>query len=238
MSEMRDGMPARMPRAQALEVLAACDVYGITDIGLSRTHDTVADVKAMLAAGIRVIQYRDKPRAGERAQSGRVRYETALALRRITAAAGALLIIDDDAALAVAVDADGVHVGQDDMPVAAVRSVVGDRIVGLSTHAPEQGAAARAAGADYAGVGPLFATHTKADVCAPVGLAYLDWAVENLELPFVAIGGIKEGNVAEVAWHGARCVCLVSDIVAAPDIPAKVAAVRARLREGAAARVD
>lgn len=223
-------LPARMPRAQALEVLAACDVYGITDRGLSRTHDTVADVRAMMAAGIRVVQYRDKPRPGEPVETELERYRVACELRRITADAGALLVIDDDAALAVAVDADGVHVGQDDLPVAAVRRVVGERIVGVSTHAPEQGAAAMGDGADYAGVGPLFATRTKANVCAPVGLEYLDWAVANLTIPFVAIGGVKEHNVAEVAAHGARCVCLVSDVVGAEDIPAKVAAIRARLR--------
>lgn len=221
-----------MDRASARELLASCDVYGITDEGLSATHDTTHDVAAMLAAGIRVIQYRDKPRPGERAKSERERYEQALELRQLTHAAKALLIVDDDAALCVAVDADGVHVGQDDLPVDAVRRVVGERIVGLSTHAPDQGRAALAAGADYAGVGPLFATHTKTDVCAPVGLPYLDWAVANLTMPFVAIGGVKERNVAEVAAHGARCVCLVSDVVGAADIPAKIAAIRRQLVAG------
>ena len=223
---------SRMPRTQALEVLRSCDVYGITDRWLSRSHDTVADVRAMMAAGIRVVQYRDKPRPNEPEQTERERWKTALELRRITAEANALLIVDDDAALAMAVDADGVHVGQDDPPVGAVRHVVGDRIVGVSTHAPEQGLAAMADGADYAGVGPLFATHTKANVCAPVGLEYLDWVVAHLTIPFVAIGGVKEHNVAEVAAHGARCVCLVSDVVGAEDIPAKVAAIREQLAAG------
>ena len=223
---------SRMPRAEALATLASCDVYGITDRWLSRSHDTVADVRAMMEAGIRVVQYRDKPRPGDEPESERERWQVARELRRITLEAGALLVIDDDAALAVAVDADGVHVGQDDLPVAEVRKVVGDRIVGLSTHSPEQGEGAMACGADYAGVGPLFATHTKANVCAPVGLAYLDWAVSNLTIPFVAIGGVKEHNVEEVASRGARCVCLVSDVVGAADIPEKVAAIRARMGAG------
>lgn len=225
-------LPARMPRARALEVLATCDVYGITDRWLSRTHDTVADVAAMLAAGVRVVQYRDKPRPGDDPQSELERWRCAYELRRLTADAGALLIVDDDAALAVAVDADGVHVGQDDLRVEAVRRVVGDRIIGLSTHSPEQGAAAMATSADYVGVGPLFATHTKANVCAPVGLAYLDWSVANQRLPFVAIGGIKEHNLEEVAAHGARCVCLVSDVVGAEDVGAKVRRLRELMARG------
>ena len=96
----------------------------------------------------------------------------------------------------------------------------------LSTHSPEQAQAATAVGADYIGVGPIFPTQTKEDVCAPVGFTYLDYVVANIKLPFVAIGGIKEHNIAQVCEHGARCCCLVSELVGAEDIGAKVAAVR------------
>ena len=83
----------------------------------------------------------------------------------------------------------------------------------------------------YLAVGPLFATNTKKDVCAPVGLAYLDQVVAaRLPVPFVAIGGIKRGNIAEVTRRGARCCCLVSELVGAPDIPARVAEVRRAMR--------
>ena len=92
--------------------------------------------------------------------------------------------------------------------------------------------AAVAVGADYIGVGPIFATKTKEDVVAPVGFDYLDWVAANISIPFVAIGGIKEHNITDVARHGARCCALVSELVGAPDIAAKVQAVRAAMQRG------
>ena len=89
-----------------------------------------------------------------------------------------------------------------------------------------------AVGADYIGVGPIFATKTKEDVVAPVGFDYLDWVAANISIPFVAIGGIKEHNITDVARHGARCCALVSELVGAPDIAAKVQAVRAAMQRG------
>ena len=151
----------------------------------------------------------------------------------MTRQAGAAFIVNDDIDLALLVDADGVHVGQEDLPVAAVRSLVGpDRAIGLSTHSPDQARGAVEAGADYIGVGPIFATQTKDDVCAPVGLSYLDFVAANFDLPFVAIGGIKEHNLAEVAARGGRCAALVTEIVGARDIRGKVAALTGIL-EGA-----
>ena len=135
--------------------------------------------------------------------------------------------------IAMLVQADGVHVGQEDLPVPAVRSLVGpEMIIGLSTHLPEQAREARSLGADYIGVGPIFATNTKEDVVDPVGYEYLDWVARNGDLPFVAIGGIKRHNIAEVARHGARCCSLVSELVGAPDIRTRVEDVRKAMREG------
>jgi thiamine-phosphate pyrophosphorylase len=130
--------------------------------------------------------------------------------------------------LALLVGADGVHVGQDDLPVEAVRRLAGpDMIIGLSTHSPEQAQAALKMEVDYIGVGPIFLTNTKKDVCAPVGLEYLEYVVQNIPLPFVAIGGIKEHNILEVRKRGAACICLVTEIVGAIDIKAKVCQVEA-----------
>ena len=140
---------------------------------------------------------------------------------------GAAFIVNDDIDLAMLVGADGVHVGQEDLPVQAVRTLVGEGMaIGLSTHAPHEARAAMAAGADYIGVGPIFATRTKEDVCAPVGLEYLEFVVREIDLPFVAIGGIKESNLAEVARRGARCTALVTEITQAPDIGARIDALR------------
>jgi thiamine-phosphate pyrophosphorylase len=125
--------------------------------------------------------------------------------------------------VALLVKADGVHVGQDDLPVGEVRKLLGrDKIVGLSTHNPKQAADAVRAGADYIGVGPIFATRTKEDVCDPVGLSYLDWVVKNISLPFVAIGGIKLHNIDQIIARDTKTICLVTEIVGAEDIAARI----------------
>lgn len=144
-------------------------------------------------------------------------------LRELTRAANACLIVDDHVDIAILAKADGVHIGQDDLPAPDARTLVGpDMIIGVSTHSPDQARKALRDGADYIGVGPIFATKTKEDVVAPVGFEYLDWAAQNIALPFVAIGGIKVHNIAEVKRHGARCCALVSEFVGADDITAKV----------------
>ncbi|WP_043775289.1 thiamine phosphate synthase [Desulfomicrobium escambiense] len=196
-------------------------IYGLTAEKFSLGRSNTDVVRAMLDAGVRIIQYREKTK-----KMG-AKYVECLALRAMTRQAGAAFIVNDDIDLALLVDADGVHVGQEDLPVAAVRSLVGEgRAIGLSTHSPEQARAAVAAGADYIGVGPIYATQTKDDVCAPVGLSYLDFVVREIDLPFVAIGGIKERNLAEVAGRGARCPALVTEIVGVPDMRTKVAALQ------------
>lgn len=202
------------------------DLYCLTAAHMSAGRSTLDVVAQMLEAGVRLVQYREKEKkAGEQ-------YQECLRLRAMTREAGAALVVNDDVALAVAVGADGVHVGQQDLPLPAVRQVVGrDMAIGISTHSPQQARAAVAEGADYIGVGPLFATQTKADVCEPVGLEYLDWVAANIALPFVAIGGIKRHNVAEVVRRGAPCVALVSEITAAADIGEAIRAVRAEMAE-------
>jgi thiamine-phosphate pyrophosphorylase len=197
------------------------DIYAITDARLSLGRSVAEVAAALLGAGVRIFQYREKKlKAGQMLEECRV-------LRRLTREAGACFIVNDHVDIALLAGADGVHVGQEDLPVAEVRRLVGpEMLIGLSTHSPEQAQAAAVAGADYIGVGPIFPTQTKEDVVAPVGFAYLDWAAKNSALPFVAIGGVKEHNIGEVARHGARCCALVSELVGAGDIAAKVASVR------------
>jgi thiamine-phosphate pyrophosphorylase len=149
-------------------------------------------------------------------------FEECLEIREITRKSGVMFIVNDFVDIALLANADGVHVGQDDLPIHEVRRLVGHRIVGVSTHSPEQAEAAVAAGADYIGVGPVFETRTKEDVCDPVGLEYLEYAVRKVPIPFVAIGGIKEHNIHEVVSRGAETVCLVTEIVGAEDIEGTV----------------
>ena len=208
-------------------VFPATDLYAITDdaLSLGRPVETVA--AAMLAAGVKIIQYREKrKKAREMLRECRL-------LRALTREAGACFIVNDHLDIALLIGADGIHVGQEDLPVSEIRRLAGKSLlIGVSTHSPAQAAQAAADGADYIGVGPLFATRTKEDVCAPVGLEYLERvAAVHGDLPFVAIGGIKRHNIRQVVASGASCCCLVSELVGAPDIPARVAEVRKAMRE-------
>ncbi len=197
------------------------DIYCLTAEKFSQGRSNIDVVKAMLDNGIKLIQYREKEK-----KMG-LKYEECLEIRKMTHDAGAAFIINDDIDLAILVKADGVHVGQKDFPIEAVRKLVGETMaIGLSTHSPEQARDAQKRGADYIGVGPVFRTFTKDDVCDPVGFEYLDYVVENIKIPFVAIGGIKENNVAEVAKHGASCVALVTEIVEADNIGNKIKELR------------
>lgn len=193
-------------------------IYGITAEKFSQGRDNVTVVKEMIAGGVAIIQYREK----HDRKSFRSMYEECLAIRRMTREKEIPFIVNDYVELAMLVDADGVHVGQDDLPVAAVRQRVGQKIIGLSTHGPDQAEAALDSGADYIGAGPIFATQTKDDVCEPVGLNYLDHVVRNVPLPAVAIGGIKLHNIDQVLARGARTICLVTEIVGADDIAGTV----------------
>lgn len=194
-------------------------IYGITAETFSHGRTNIEVAKAMIAGGVKVLQYREKRHKKNYCDI----YRECQEIREITRKHGVLFIVNDFVDIALLVDADGVHIGQEDLPVADARKLLGpEKIIGLSTHSPEQAEAAVAAGADYIGVGPIYATATKEDVCAPVGLSYLEYVAGNLDIPFVAIGGIKEHNIQEVAAKGAKTICLVTEIVGAEDIAAMV----------------
>lgn len=205
-----------MKKKEKLKIFEEYSLYGITDSKISKTP-VIKQVEEMIKGGIRIIQYREKYKDFSQ------KYLECLKIREITAKNKVIFIVNDHPDLAMMTKADGVHLGQDDYPVEAVRRLVGkEMIIGISTHNPKQYIEAVKSGADYVGVGPLFETHTKEDVIPPVGIKYLRWVVRNKKIPFVAIGGIKENNIDLVIKEGARCICLVSDIVTSPDISAKV----------------
>ena len=200
------------------------DLYCLTASKYSLNRSNQDVVKQILDAGVKIIQYREKDFKMLQ------KYRECIALRELTAQYDAFFIINDDLHLAQAVEADGIHLGQDDLPVEKAWEIVGDKmIIGLSTHSPAQADQAVLSGVDYIGVGPIFQTATKKDVCAPVGLEYLDYIVKTHQIPLVAIGGIKLHNVAEVVRHGAGCIAMVTDIVGAKDIDAQINAVRAKI---------
>jgi thiamine-phosphate pyrophosphorylase len=196
-------------------VLEDARLYFVTGIVPERT------LAAALAGGVDVVQLREKLAGDEEiVRAGRL-------FRRLTRDAGALFVVNDSPELALRCEADGVHVGQDDLPVAQVRALVGDDLlVGLSTHSPEQLRAA--AGVDYVGVGPVYATPTKAGR-EPVGLELVREAARSAKVPWFAIGGIDEANAAEVVAAGAERIAVVRAIRDADDPRAAAARLRAGL---------
>lgn len=213
-----------MNKSKKLKEFKKYNIYCITAEKFSNGRKNIEVVKEMLQAGIKIIQYREKHK------SFLEKYKECIKIRELTRKKKAIFIINDHPDLCLMVKADGVHLGQDDYPVNAVRKLLGrEYIIGISTHSPEQYKKAVKDGADYAGVGPLFETHTKDDVMAPVGLSYLKWVVKNYKIPFVAIGGIKEHNIDKVINAGAKCICLVTEITGADNIGKKIYDLRKKL---------
>jgi thiamine-phosphate pyrophosphorylase len=162
-------------------------------------------VWSVLEAGISFIQYREKER------TRREIYDEALRLRELTLSWKATLIVNDHADIALAVGADGVHLGQDDLPLKEARRIMGSRIVGISTHSLAQAKEAEAGGADYIGFGPIFQTTTK-DAGAPQGVDILRTIKQNVSIPVVAIGGINIGNITDVMKAGADAAAIATAI--------------------------
>ncbi len=165
-----------------------------------------------LSAGVRFFQYRNK--SGPR----RLIWKTALLLAQVARKAEALFIVNDHADIAMAVDADGVHLGQDDLPIEAARKIIGKgKVIGISTHSREQAEDAERAGADYLGYGPIFYTATKA-AGAVQGIEQLKIIRQAVSIPIIAIGGINHANAADVVSSGANGVAVISSILSAHDI--------------------
>jgi thiamine-phosphate pyrophosphorylase len=169
-------------------------------------------MRQALAGGVRFFQYRSK------SETRKSIYEQSLQLARIARAAGALFIVNDHADIAAAVDADGVHLGQDDLPCEYARKLLGNnKLIGISTHNAEQARTAEGIGADYIGFGPLFETATK-DAGQMQGIENLSKVKRAVGIPVIAIGGINHANVQDVIRSGADGAAIISAILSAESI--------------------
>ena len=228
-------------RARRRELLRLAGVYLVTEESLSGGRRSEEIVEAALASGVRVVQVREKEGSARRA------LQIARAVRGLTRRFDALLIVNDRVDIALAVDADGVHLGQEDVPVADARRLLGDAaLIGLSIAEPAQLLAPDAAAADYLGVGAVFATGSKSDATL-TGLALLEAARAAAEAsarpapaggraPIVAIGGITADNAARALIAGADVVAVITAITAAPDPGRAAAALLDAVRAAASAR--
>ena len=198
-------------RLRRREQLRAAGVYLVTEEALSGARTSEEIAVAVLAAGVRIVQVREKEGTARRA------LEIAMALRGVTRERRALLLVNDRLDLALAAEADGVHLGQDDLPVATARGLLGpDALIGLSITDPEQLDAPDVREADYLGVGAVFPTGSKSDA-RYTGLELLAAARAAVDLPIVAIGGITVENAAAAVRAGADVLAVISAIAAAPD---------------------
>ncbi len=189
-------------------------IYVITDEHISGGRTNIEITRAAIAGGADVIQLRDKT------ASSRKLFEDAMEIRHLTWKARVPFIVNDRLDIALACNADGLHVGQADLPASVARQLLGeDKILGVSAETLEEALQAEKDGANYLGVGPIFeARSTKPDASQPIGLTLLAEIRRHTSLPIIAIGGINAANAMETISAGANGIAIISAVVAAPDI--------------------
>jgi len=216
-----------MTHAARLALFDVSDLYVVITEAFCAGRAPEAVLADVLAAGVKLVQFREKE------GTDRALYARCCRFRELTAAAGALLIVDDRVDLALACDADGVHLGQDDLPWEAARRMAPELLIGASTHNLEEALAAQESGASYLNIGPIFATKTKTLSMAALGPEAIDVITPRLRLPWTCMGGITPANVGALVARGARHVAVVTAVTAAPDPRAAAAQLR-RMITGAA----
>ena len=201
-------------------------LYLVLDPDLCAGIGMVETARLAVAGGATMVQLRDK-------HAGTIgMIETGRALKQALDGTGALLIVNDDVEAAIAIGADGLHIGQEDMDAHKARTMIGpDMILGLSVETAPLAAAVDPGLVDYTGVGPVFATPTKADHKQPIGFDGLAKLVKASQVPSVAIGGLKADHVAQVFAAGAKGLAVVSAICGTPDPEAATRHIAAEIRK-------
>ena len=213
-----------MEPALRMAAFERADLYVVITESFCAGRSALEVLAQVLEAGVRLVQMREK------ALSDRNLYERAVAFRRVTAAAGALFIVDDRVDIALAAGADGVHVGQDDLPVSLARRLAPELIIGASTHNLEEALAAQDAGASYVNLGPIFATQTK-PATVPLGPEIIAGIVPHLKIPWTSMGGIKSSNIDQVVALGARHPAVMTAVTAAQDVAGAARKLREKIEE-------
>ncbi|MCP4640132.1 MAG: thiamine phosphate synthase [bacterium] len=209
-----------MTHAERMARFDRPDLYVVITEAFCAGRPALEVLDAVLDAGVRLIQCREKD------LDDGTYYERALAFRERTQAADALLIVDDRVDIALAIDADGVHLGQSDLPVAAARTIAPDLILGGSSHDLDEALALQEASASYINIGPVFATNTKSVPTGVVGPEMIDAIVPHLAVPWTCMGGLKPHNISHVLDRGAKRVAVVTAVTEAPDVRAAATELR------------
>jgi len=192
-------------------------IYPIIDSSLVTLDNIGKTAEAIIDGGAKILQLRAK------SLSSKEFLETALIIRKITKDKGTVFIVNDRVDIALLTDADGVHLGQGDLPVKEARRLLGNnKIIGYSTHNLREALEAVRLPVDYISFGPIFPTKTKEDAQTPKGLRWLSEVRKAVEIPIVAIGGITETNMAHVLKEGVEGVAMISEILTSLDISKKL----------------
>ena len=199
-------------RKNRQELFRIVDLYPVTCERLSAGRSNMEILQAVIAGGARAVQLREPDLA-----DGAL-YRMALEFRSATEKAGVLLIINDRVDIARAVKADGVHLGQDDLPVSVARKLAPELLIGASTHSLEQAIKAQEEGADYVNIGPIFPTKTKEGVDYCLGPEAVTGIGSKVKVPFTVMGGINDTNIHEVVARGAEKVAMVTALTQAEDV--------------------
>lgn len=205
--------------------LREADLYVVITQSFCAGRSSLDVLEACLAAGVKLVQLREKN------LSGNDLYALALEWRKATRKANALFIVDDRVDIALAAEADGVHLGQSDLPVTAARRIAPELLVGASSHSLEEALAAQEQGAGYVNIGPVFDTQTKQVATGTVGPELIAHIRPHLHIPYTCMGGIKMDNVDRVLEQGAQIVAVVTAVTAASDVGAAAQALAQRIRE-------
>ncbi|MEE8292028.1 MAG: thiamine phosphate synthase [Candidatus Tectomicrobia bacterium] len=212
-------------------VFSACTLYLITDRRLSRGRSTLDVVRAAIAGGVDIVQLRDKE------VDTVMMVEEGLRLHELTAGANVPLIVNDRVDVALALKAEGAHVGQTDLPATMARKLLpAPALLGVSTSAVDMAQRAQEDEADYIGFGPIYYTSTKVTKASPRGLELLPAIQQAIHIPCVALGGISHTNIAEVVAAGADHVAVCSAIVGAEDVQRAAATLKEIMEKARAQR--
>lgn len=207
-------------KAERIAALWDIDIYPVISSEFTNNRPVLDVLIAIAGGGAKVVQLREKNKSKAEI------YELALKYREITAAHNMLLIINDHLDIALACDADGVHLGQDDLPLSAARTICGEVFLGSSTHDQREAEQALRDGADYINIGPIYPTNTKNVPCGAVGIEMLNAIVPHVNIPFTVMGGIKAGNIPDLLAAGATRIAMVTEITQAENISARVKELR------------
>ncbi len=197
------------------ELLKSMGLYFVTDSRLTK-KTVIDDVRSAVSIGVKIVQYREKDKCTKEM------VEEARKIKEICSDR-AIFLVNDRIDIALAADADGVHLGQDDMQYEIARKLIGeDKIIGLTVHNVQEAAEAEKLGADYVGISPIFATNTKSDAGKPAGIELIERVKNKISIPFTTIGGINLGNIDQVVNAGAKSAVAISAIVAKDDVKTEV----------------